>query len=308
MKLSRVIPFLLMEGVGDGSGGGEAGVGAGATGGSGEGVSGGAATSGSTGEVASGDGEKSWVEGLDPDLQNYLGNKGWKDPKEVLEGYRNLEKLHGAGPDKLLKLPDTLEGEEARATWERLGAPKEAADYKFELSENVGDEKFAEELKSLAHKHSIPRSKFEGLIKDLSAATDEKMKAFGEERQIELKNQENELRTEWAGEYDKNSNIADLAAKSLGFTPEEIDAIGATLGPAKAMKMLHRLGTATGEAKFAEAGGGRTEVKTPETAKAEINDLIRDQDFQHKLRLKDSDAVARWDRLHQQAAPGQTAI
>lgn len=306
MKLNGMIPFLLMEGEGDGSGGGGEGEGEGS--GAADAGAGAGAGAGAAGGGEAGAGEKSWVESLEPDLQNYLGNKGWKDPKEVLEGYRNLEKLHGAGPDKLLKLPDTLEGEEARATWERLGAPKEAADYKFELSENVGDEKFAEELKTLAHKHSIPRSKFEGLIKDLSAATDEKMKAFGEERQIALKNQENELRTEWAGEYDKNSNIADLAAKSLGFTPEEIDAIGATLGPAKAMKMLHRLGTATGEAKFAEAGGGRMEVKTPETAKAEINDLIRDQDFQHKLRLKDSDAVARWDRLHQQAAPGQTAI
>lgn len=250
----------------------------------------------------------SWSDSLDGDLKNYLGNKGWKEPKDILESYRNLEKLHGVPQERLLKLPETLEGEEAREVWQRLGTPKDVDGYQFELSPAIGDADLAGKIKEMAFKNNIPRSQFEGFIKQVNGLFDEKLKMDTEELRNEMTKQENSLKQEWAGEFEKNSNIADQTARTLGFDKAEIEAIGKVLGPAKAMKMLLRLGTATGESKFVDAGGGRADVKTPDSARAEINELIRDQDFQHKLRLRDSDALRRWNRLHEMAAPGQMTI
>jgi hypothetical protein len=129
-----------------------------------------------------------------------------------------------------------------------------------------------------------------------------------EQTQIDLKNADNALRTEWAGEYEKNKTVVDQTARNLGFSEDEVKALGAVLGVDKGMKLLLRLGTATGESKYVEGAGGREDVKTPDTAKSEIKQLMTDTDFQRKLRAGDSDARNKWDRLHMMASPGELTL
>jgi hypothetical protein len=46
----------------------------------------------------------------DPELKGYVENKGWKDPVELLNGYRNLEKLVGQARIAMPKDENDAEG------------------------------------------------------------------------------------------------------------------------------------------------------------------------------------------------------
>ena len=82
-----------------------------------------------------------WTTGLSDDLKGFVQNKGFKAPTDILESYRGLEKAMGAKAEHLIKLPENMDSPEGRAIWERLGAPKDAKDYKIGLAKEVGDRK-----------------------------------------------------------------------------------------------------------------------------------------------------------------------
>ncbi len=62
-----------------------------------------------------------------------------------------------------------------------------------------------------------------------------------------------------------------------------------------------------GEASFID-GGAPPAPQTPEQAQAEINTLLKDQKFTKKVARGDVDATAKWQKLHEIAAPGSKAI
>src|SRR4051812_22872278 len=48
-----------------------------------------------------------WYGGVaDAELRGFAELKGWKSPDDALVSYRNLEKLQGVPPERLLKLPE----------------------------------------------------------------------------------------------------------------------------------------------------------------------------------------------------------
>ena len=114
----------------------------------------------------------------------------------------------------------------------------------------------------------------------------------------------NNLKKDWGAAYEQNKNIADQAATVLGMGEKEVMALGAALGPDKAMQLLHKLGTATGEAKFVTGMPGAGGEMTPDQAKAKVKELINDQSFRTRLMNKESDALRQWDKVNKQAYPG----
>src|SRR6185312_841401 len=91
-----------------------------------------------------------WLEGATPEQVGYIQNKGWTDPKQVLEGYQNLEKMRGVPADRLLTLPATDADDATKAAfYEKLGRPKEAAGYDFSLGDK--DNGWGDTLKQSFH-------------------------------------------------------------------------------------------------------------------------------------------------------------
>ena len=71
-----------------------------------------------------------WLGGVqDAELREFIQNKGWNDPGEMAQGYRNLEKLVGGEKVPLPKGDTDNEG------WERvykaLGRPAKPEDYQL---------------------------------------------------------------------------------------------------------------------------------------------------------------------------------
>ncbi len=250
-----------------------------------------------------------WTTGFNEDLRGYVEQKGFKDAASVADAYRNFEKLQGVPKERLLQLPDSFDSPEMAAVWERLGAPKEAKDYTFDVPKEHGDEKLADWAREQFHKLRMPRGMAESFIKAWNERQGASVKAQTENLTQLAQNEKMALTKEWGQAYEQNENIANQVARRFEMSPDELKALGGTLGPAKAMKLLHRIGEGLGESPFLNGSNSSGErARTPEGAQSEIKGLMKDSDFSRRLQAGEQDAVQRWNRLHEQAFPGTMSL
>lgn len=248
-----------------------------------------------------------WTSGLNEDMKAYVSNKGFKTPDDVLNSYRNFEKLQGVPQDRLLKLPESMEAPEARAIWERLGAPKEAKEYNFEVPKGA-DPKDFETISGEFHKLGVPKSMAQNIIKALSGLELAKQKIRTDAVTAAATTAEANLRTEWGAAYDKNKNIVEQAATTLGLTKEQLNIIGAALGPEGAPKLLLKLGSATQEHAFVPGQQSSDTALAPQAAEAKIKELMSNSDFTRRLLNGDLAAKSEWQRAHEMASQGMQSF
>ncbi len=80
-----------------------------------------------------------WHAGIDPEVTTLWTNKKWDatDPAKlavaVTQSYAQAEKIIGAHPDSIIRLPANplTDTTAMQAIWRRLGAPNEAKEYDF---------------------------------------------------------------------------------------------------------------------------------------------------------------------------------
>lgn len=255
----------------------------------------------------------SWHDGASADNLGWIQNKGFKSPLDVVESARNLEKLMGHPPEKILKLADKMRDDagaltpEGRAIFERLGAPKDAKDYTIEIPKEYGDASMAEMFRKLFHEEGVSKSSAERLVKEWNAYQTNAMKGIRETQELAAKTAEANLKKDWGQAYDQNLNIAKEAARTLGVDQKQLDALHHVMGQEGAMKLMHKLGASVGEGRFVK-GGSPNAVVEPSNAQYQIRELMKDKEFGRKLAQGDSEATARWTRLHEMAHPGQFSV
>lgn len=247
-----------------------------------------------------------WTTGLNDDLKGYVQNKGFKDPAAVLDSYRNLEKLRGVPQERLLTLPEKDDAPEWAQIHERLGKPKTAEEYKFELPEGAKDEGFEKWVRDTLHSNGISKKAGEAIMKSYSDYFTNQMNAVVEADKVSLANEVKSLQKEWGAAYEQNSGIADRAAAAFGMDEAQIKALGEVMGRAGAMKFLYNIGSRLGEGQFVTGGkdGGGFGILTPAAAMDRINALKRDPDFSKRYLSGEVGARDEMKRLHAQAYPG----
>lgn len=244
-----------------------------------------------------------WTAGFSDETRGYVQKKGFKDAGALADSYISLEKLHSAGPDRLLRLPESMESEEAKAMWERLGKPKEAKDYALKTPDK-GDPKFTEWAQDVFHKGNLTAKQ----ASDIQAAWNERM------AQVQTQTIENQkaaatlaatdLKTEWGAAFDKNKALADQAGKVLGWSDQKLGALAAAVGPKDALKMLLDIGNSISESKFVGGRPAPDGTVTPEQAQAELKQLYQDQAWVTRYNNGDFDAKKRMTDLQKMATPG----
>ncbi len=244
----------------------------------------------------------------DNDLKSYAQNKGWKDPSEAVNSYRQLEKLHGVPAERLLKLPDKPDAPEWADINLKLGVPKDAKEYQFDVPKEYGDDKFADTAKDWFHKAGVPKSRAEAIVKNWNEYVGQKITAEKAAYQAEQVKQADGLKKEWGAAYDQNLQMAKRAAQAFGFEEPVIDKLQQSMGFASVMKLMHSLQTKIGEDSF--VGGSQNNnsfggVMTPGQAQAQIALRKKDVDFASRLGKKDSAAMEEWTTLHKMAFPDQ---
>jgi len=250
-----------------------------------------------------------WAKDFDDTTRGYIENKGFKDPKMLLDSYVNLEKLKG-DPNSLLKLPQG-EGEEATAAlneiYKKLGRPEKAEGYGFAASTELGlTADAAKWAGDTFHELGLSDAQGKALLGKWTEFNKGVATAGQTDADANLLAQQTTLKTDWGAAHEQNLNVAQQAAKGFGVKAETIDALQSQLGYDGVMKFFHDIGTKMGETKF--VGGDRppefTGTRTPVQAKARLAELRQDKEFVKKYGDGDLAAKKEMDLLHMEAHPG----
>lgn len=241
------------------------------------------------------------------DLKSYITEKKFSDPEQLAQSYWNLEKLKGVPEDRLLKLPEKMEGADARAIYERLGAPKEAKGYELPRDEKT-DIKFVDSAESAFYENGLTKTQASGILKSFN-----EFAKLQTETQRELQNHailqaDVKLKNEWGAAYDSNVNLVRQGAKILGLDAKTLDIMESVQGREALFKTLQRIGVGVGESNFVDGSSTQTPAMTAEQAHEEIKKLIKDNKFSKKVARGDMEATARWNELNRLAAPGDKQI
>lgn len=213
------------------------------------------------------------------ELSGYIGNKGWENAGQVIEGYQNLEKLLG---DKANALLVPKEGDETAwgDFYNRLGRPGNAGEYKFEVPEG-GDEKLTDWFKETAHKYGLSQNQAASLFDAWNQFAQSGNEEAASQQEAQSAQDINDLKRSWGNEYDANIKAAQRAAQRFGFTEEEMVGMESSIGTKAMLERFAGMGRALGEDSFE---GGSNAVSsfglTPDVAQQQIKDLQMDQTFQ----------------------------
>lgn len=250
-----------------------------------------------------------WFESFDTEIKGYVQNKGWKDPGELLNSYRNLEKLTGAGPDKLVKLPSPEDTQGWDEFYSKIGRPESPDGYKLPVPEGDSGE-FAKVASSWFHELGLSETQAEKLAgkwNEYMGQAQQQMEVQQREQYQQTVQQDNAaLQQEWGSAYEQNIQLAKVAAKEFGFDGPTIDKLEQALGFGGLMKMMQGIGSKIGEANFVSGdngGAGRFGVMTPAQAQSQIKALQSDAGFVRRYTAGDAEARGQMEKLHKWAYP-----
>lgn len=247
-----------------------------------------------------------WLKGADETLIGYVQNKGWTEPRQVLDGYRNLEKLLGAdkaGNAVIIPKSDA-DPKEWAAVFDKLGRPTGPDGYKVELPQG-GDKAVHEASMAKFHELGLTKAQGEQLANWYNGLVGESTKAQEAQKQAAFQADDQAIRQEWGQAFTKNLAQAQAAARGLGLDAPTIDKLSDALGHKATMQLLQKIGGRMGEDTFASGDtlASFGNALTPGQAKAQIQALMGDRDFANKYINGDTGARAKMESLHRFAYP-----
>lgn len=247
-----------------------------------------------------------WLKGADETLVGYVQNKGWTEPRQVLDGYRNLEKLLGADKagNALIVPKSDADPKEWSAVYDRLGRPTGPDGYKIETPQG-GDKDFQTAVVSKFHELGLTKTQGEALAnwynEQVGGATSQQESA----RAAQFQADDQAIKQEWGQAFNQNLAQAQAAARGLGLDSATIDKLSDAIGHKGTMQLLQKIGSRMGEDTFTsgDTAPGFGNALTPGQAKAQIQSLMSDRDFTGRYLKGDSGAKAQMERLHKFAYP-----
>ena len=245
-----------------------------------------------------------WTAGItDEATRTWVTAKGFKDPGAVATSAFHLEKLTGAGIDRLVQIPKDSTPEAWNAVYDKLGRPAKADLYTLPVPEGDKGE-FAGVAKTWFHEAGLNQSQAEKVAGKWNEFQAAQAKAAADADAAKSAEQAATLAKEWGAATDQNKGIAKQAATALGVTGDQIDALQKVMGYDAVMKFFHAIGSKTGEGEFLNGGNTATNgVMTPAQAAAEIKMLRNDAGFTSRYLKGDVEARQKMEHLHKMAYP-----
>jgi hypothetical protein len=243
----------------------------------------------------------SWYDAIeDGDLKGYVQNKGWKDPVELANGYRNLEKLLGGEKLPMPKGDDDAEG--WARVYDSLGRPKSADEYKLPVPEGDTGE-FAKMAASKFHELGLTGKQAQSLAAWYNERGTEMMGQVQQQSAQKTEADISGLKSEWGQAWDENIELGRRAAREYGLDQTSLSKIEQAIGTADLLKLMSRIGRGQTEHTF-EGGKSTTSFgMTPEAARERIGALRNDSEWATKYMSGNADAQAEMQRLMRLAYP-----
>lgn len=247
-----------------------------------------------------------WLKGADETTVGYAQNKGWTEPKQVLDGYRNLEKLMGADKaGQTVVVPkDGASPEETAAFYNRLGRPADAAGYKLPVPDGA-DPAFSKVAAEQFHKLGLTAKQGESLTAWWNETAGSAKAQTDGAKQAQFEADAQSLRTEWGAAFEQNKVAASAAARGLGLDAPTIDKLESAMGHKGVMDFFYKIGAKMGEGSFVT--GEKTEsfgnAMTPGQAKARIAERMSDKSWTADYIGGNKEKLAEMTRLQGFAFP-----
>lgn len=248
----------------------------------------------------------SWLTGADETTVGYVQNKGWTEPKQVLDGYRNLEKLLGADKaGNAIIIPKAeADAKEWGAVFDKLGRPTGPDGYKVTVPEG-GDKILHEATLGKFHELGLTKNQGENLLNWYNGEVSKLTQNMEAQRAADFQAQDSALKVEWGKAYVQNLAQAQAGARGLQLDNAAIDKLSDALGHKATMNLLQRVGAGLGEDNLVtgdnRAGFGN--ALTPGQAKSKIQELMADRGFVTRYQSGDAEAKREMTELHQYAYP-----
>lgn len=183
--------------------------------------------------------------------KDYVTNKGWKAPADLLTSYQGLETLVGAErAGRTVVMPkDANDADGLKAFRAKLGVP-ESAD-KYTIPDGLKADPLIGGFRDIAHKANISGTAFNELLDwtlKQAADNDTKLKAQAQtESQVQLE----ALKGEWGKDFDAKAEYARRFLKAAGWDDAKMAKYEEAFGTATMLKDFHAWGSKVGEPGFA---------------------------------------------------------
>jgi len=216
-----------------------------------------------------------WKVNLSDDVKADKSLENIKDINALAKSYIHAQKM--VGSDKI-PVPNKYATEDDwNAVYEKLGRPKTADGYKFDLPQDKQvDEVSLKEFSSQAHKLGLLPGQAQGMVKFYNEITAKSLQDADSKALAARETSTKELKQEWGQAFDQKVSQAATLAKSVGAT-ELLDTNledGTKLGDHPVMiKAFAELANKMGEDSIVQASGPT--YLTPNQIEKQIGELTQ---------------------------------
>jgi hypothetical protein len=234
------------------------------------------------------------------DHKDYVTNKGWKTPADVVTSAVNLEKLLGADKaGRAVVWPkDDTDIEGWKAVRAKLGVPADASGYTVpeQLKEAMKADPMVAKFGEVALKYNLPVSAYQGLLTDMNALSAQMEQQEANAAKVESEKQLEALKAEWGNEFPAKAEHAKRFLRASGWSEQEIQEYEAARGTAKMLKDFHGWGSKLGEGGFVKGDGGGFSGNKGQVQK-QIDELRTKRE---NNQVSQSEYLSQMENLHKQ--------
>jgi len=245
-----------------------------------------------------------WRAQLPDELKSHPSLQKFNSPADLFKSYVSLESMLGKNK---VPIPDeNASPEEWDKFYEKLGRPKTPDEYEIKLDGVQANEEFLNNYKQWAHKVGLNKQQAAELAKHYAEFENQYVARLQQDFISRVKEAKMNLANEWGQNYERNVKAAEralmAAANEIDGLQDWLEASGAKADPVF-VKLMHFFGR--GLAEDTLKGGGK--AIAPESAEAEIERLLSDEDFKKKYLNGDKAAVAQITKLMEAAYGNEEA-
>ena len=243
-------------------------------------------------------------------LRGWAETKGFQNgtTENVLNSYRNLEKLFGAdkaGHTIMLPTDDTTPVQHSEF-FTKLGRPEEAVGYELKPAEGE-DTKFAEWAGATFHKAGLSKVQATAIASAWAEFSGAHIQTSKDDAEIATTNATAALKKEWGAAFDQKVAKIDQTAAALGMTDDQLTGLRTAMGSVEAMKFVDSLGAQIGDDVIESGEGQVTGLMTPAAARAALDVLTGNKEFNEawldKMHPNHKNVVARKSELSRMISP-----
>jgi len=239
--------------------------------------------------------DKPWYEVYVPEgpAREFYRAKNYGNPVQAFEAHYSANRMVNGNA---VEIPgENAPPEAVNAFYTKLGRPATPADYKFDFGKTSDgkdvevDKNLVEFGQKLAFETGLsPKRAQEVIVKGWQEFAQKQNEAYVNEAKAQNDAEVASVKQRYGDQWDTHRAAGERAYKALGIDQALGSKIEGAIGAAAMLELFIKIGKATGEGNMmtgGDSGGGSPDdpsKMTPEQAKARIEVLGGDKDFQEK--------------------------